>query len=108
MAHLEKFVVRALVQMIPPLARREMTRAVTKFPVALRVHPLKSTNCPKHKGFNAASLATERGPPCATMMFGQTKNPKEIGMLPTAIGAPSTVFVAVLITETVPSLLLVT
>jgi hypothetical protein len=36
----------------------------------------------------------------STMMFGPTKNPNAIRKLPTAIGEPTTVFVAVLITET--------
>jgi hypothetical protein len=35
------------------------------------------------------------------MMFGATKEPKAVGLVPTGMGEPTTVLVAVFITDTV-------
>jgi len=95
----ERVALKPFVSIVPPWASSEIVREVTRFPVVFSVPPSKSTNCPKPKGVSTASFATERGSPRATMMFGPTKKPKAIGKLPSAIGEPITVFVAVLITD---------
>ena len=104
----EKLESNPLVLMVPPSGSSEMVREVTRFPVVCTVPPSKSTNVPKPSGVRAASLATNKGPPWATIMLGPIKELKDAGNAPTAMGGPMTVLVRVLITETVLSEVFIT
>src|SRR5260221_243367 len=98
----EKIALKPFVSTIPLLARREIVRDVTKFPIAFRVPPLKSMNCPKPRGVSAASMATSSGPPRGTIMFGPMKDPKAKEKTHTLM-VSITVLVAVAITEIEPT-----